>query len=124
MKEFRFRKFQVYKDARELRKFIKQLSKEKFPKEEQFCLIQQLWRAMDSIILNIAEGCNRGTDKDFARYINFSHTSLDEVIACLDCAHDDKYINDIEHGECLSKGEIIAKQLTAFRKSLLESPTK
>ena len=56
MEIFRFREFPVYKEAREFRKELKELSKKKFPKEEQFCLTSQLWRALDSILLNIAEG--------------------------------------------------------------------
>lgn len=122
--KFRFRNFSVYKKARELRKELKKLSKEKFPKEEQYCLTPQLWRALDSIILNIAEGCDRGTDKDFARYINNSHTSLNEVVACLDCALDSNYITLEEHEIYLKKAEDLANELTAFRKSLLNNPTK
>jgi len=83
MKKFRFRQFQVYKDALQFQKELKDLSRKKFPKEEQFCLISQLWRALDSIILNIAEGTDRGTDKDFAHFLNLSHTSLNEVVAFL-----------------------------------------
>ncbi|PIR93496.1 hypothetical protein COT99_00300 [Candidatus Falkowbacteria bacterium CG10_big_fil_rev_8_21_14_0_10_43_10] len=45
-KKFRFRDFQVYKDARQFVKELKNLSKIKFPKEEQYCLTSQLWRAL------------------------------------------------------------------------------
>jgi four helix bundle protein len=71
MKKFRFRQFQVYKDARKFQKELKDLSRKKFPKEEQFCLTSQFWRALDSIILNIAEGSDRGTDKDFAHFFTY-----------------------------------------------------
>jgi four helix bundle protein len=81
-KTFRFRNFQVYKDARNFSKELKKFSKSKFPKEEQFGLLSQLWRALDSVMLNIAEGSDRGTDKDFALFLNRSHTSLNEVVAC------------------------------------------
>ncbi len=73
MKKFRFRQFQIYKDGLQFQKDLKDLSKKRFPKEEQFCLTSQLWRALDSIILNIAEGADRGTDKDFAHFLNFAH---------------------------------------------------
>ncbi|MBN2096460.1 four helix bundle protein [Candidatus Peregrinibacteria bacterium] len=65
MKKFRFREFKVYKDALKFRKGLKTFSRLKFPKEEQYCLTSQFWRALDSIILNIAEGADRSTDKDF-----------------------------------------------------------
>ena len=90
MLKFRFRKFKIYQDALEFRKKIKRLSREKFPKEEQFCLTSQLWRALDSVILNIAEGSDRGTDKDFAHFLNNPHTSLNEVVSCLDAALSDR----------------------------------
>jgi len=61
---FRFRNFPVYKDAKIFRKELKEIVKRKFPKEEQFCLTYQLWRALDSIILNIAEGSDRYSDVD------------------------------------------------------------
>ena len=96
MDKFRFRNFQVYNDAREFNKELKNFIKKKFPKEEQYSLIAQTWRALDSIILNIAEGTDRGTDKDFAHFLNNSHTSLNEVVACLDIAFDANYIDEKE----------------------------
>ena len=124
MHKFRFQGFMVYKDARGFRRELKLLSKKSFPKAEQFCLASQLWRALDSIILNIAEGTDRGTDKDFAHYLNNSHTSLNEVVACLDLAIDDGYIIIKEYNEYLDKAEQLANQITAFRKKLLDNPLK
>ena len=123
-KKFRFRNFQVYIDARKFSLELKNLSKKKFPSEERFCLLPQLWRALDSIILNIAEGCDRGTDKDFAHFLNNAHTSLNEVVSCLDVALDNGYISEEEHRIYLEKAVLLADQLTAFRKKLLSSPTK
>ncbi len=122
--KFRFRNFQVYKDARQFNQELRNLTKIKFPKVEQYCLTSQLWRASYSIILNIAEGCDRGTDKDFAHYLNNSHTSLNEVVACLDVALDNNYINTDEHNYYLNKAANLSNQLTAFRKNLLNNPTK
>lgn len=39
-----------------------------FPKEEIFGLVSQMKRSSSSILTNIAEGCGRNTDKDFARF--------------------------------------------------------
>lgn len=123
-RKFRFREFKVYKDARMFSLELKNLSKKKFLKEEKFGLLSQLWRALDSIILNIAEGSDRGTDKDFALFLNRSHTSLNEVVSCLDIALDNKYISEDEHTLYLNKAANLADQLTAFRVKLLRSPTK
>ena len=111
---FRFREFPIYNDARKFRKQLKNLSRKKFPKEEQYCLTSQLWRALDSIILNIAEGSERYSDIDFSRFLNTSLTSVNEVVACLDCALDDSYLTEEEHNNYLSKAENLARQLKAF----------
>lgn len=111
---FRFQEFPVYKDARQFRKEIKKMSKNKFPVEENFILKPQLWRALDSIILNIAEGADRHSDKDFSHFLNTSLGSINEVVACLDCALDDNYINQLEYDKYLSSAKNIVKQLKAF----------
>ena len=123
-KKFRFREFQVYKDARSFNKEIKNFFKNKLPKEEKFILLSQLWRAADSIILNIAEGSDRGTDKDFALFLNRSHTSVCEVVACLDIAFDDKYISLINLTTHVAAAAGLSDQLTAFRRKLIKNPSK
>lgn len=123
-KKFRFRQFPVYADTRVFVRNVKTLAKKKFPHTEQFGLFAQLSRALDSIILNIAEGADRMTDKDFAHFLNMSHTSLNEVVACCDIALDSNYFTDSEHKDCLNGAEVLANQLTAFRKSLLKTPRK
>ncbi len=110
----RFREFPVYRDLRALRKDIKQLTKERFPSEEQFVLRPQLWRALDSSILNVAEGADRYSDKDFSHFLNTALTSVHEVVACLDCAFDDGYIDKEEHQALLLRCENVLRQLKAF----------
>jgi four helix bundle protein len=66
------------------------------------------------LILNIAEGANRKTDKDTSCFMNRALTSLDEVVAGLDCALDDGYIDNEKHEIYLEKAENIAKQLRGF----------
>lgn len=111
---FRFREFPVYNDARQFRRELKELSRKEFPKEEQYNLISQLWRALDSILLNIAEGSERYSDMDFSRFLNNSSGSTNEVVACLDCAWDDKYIDEATHKNYLIKAENLIRQLKAF----------
>jgi len=123
-KKFRFREFKIYNDARAFGMELKALSKKKFPKEESFGLLSQLWRASDSIILNIAEGSDRGTDKDFAHFLNQAQTSLNEVVACLDVALDNRYLPEADHQLCFEKAVCLVDQLTAFRRSLINSPSK
>ncbi len=123
-KIFRFREFQVYRDARIFNVELKKFSGNQFPDSERFGLLTQLWRALDSILLNIAEGSDRGTDRDFAHFLNLSHTSLNEVVACLDVALDNGYLTATDHSKYLEKAARLADQLTAFRKRLRLNPTK
>ena len=110
---FRFRNWKVYQDSRELRKEIIILLKT-YPREEKYSLIDQTKRALNSILLNLAEGSNKNTDKDTRVYVNRSQGSLDEVVACLDCALDDGYIVPDQHKLLLTKAQDLAKQLKKF----------
>src|SRR3954468_1636561 len=50
-----------------------------FPKDEIYGLRSQLRRAAVSIGANIAEGCGRGTDREFARFLQMAMGSASEV---------------------------------------------
>jgi len=115
---FRFRDFPVYKSAKEFRRDIRKLVKEKFPSSERYLLSDQILRAADSICLQIAEGSNRRTDKDFAHFLNGSLTSLEEVMCCLDLALDDLYITIQDYKVFELKAENLGKQLIGFQKKL------
>lgn len=110
---FRFEDWKVYKDARLFRLEINKLLK-RFPKEETYSLTSQTKRALDSILLNLAEGSNKRSDKDTRLYIDRSLGSLDEVVACLDCALDSKYINISEYQQSLLEAENLDRQLKSF----------
>ena len=81
-------------------------------------MISQLRRAAVSIALNIAEGSDRGSDKEFKRFIQISIGSLNETIAILDLANDSSFINRKNYDIMLSQAENIVKQLSGLRKSL------
>ena len=117
---FKFRNWDIYNDARKFRNDIYLLSSN-FPKDEKFGLVDQLRRASVSIILNIAESANKNTDKDRRVYINRSHCSLDEVIACMDCALDEGYIDKEKHLKVLESGSSLAKRLNAFSNFLYKN---
>lgn len=117
---FRFKNWDIYEDARSFRLLVNKLVN-KFPNEEKYALSIQTKRALISIILNIAEGANRTTDKDTRVFINRAHTSLDEVVACMDCAKDDDYVTKEEYEKVLAKAESLAKRLRKFSAYLSSS---
>ncbi len=117
---FRFKEWDIYTDSRKFRGFVNGLLNG-FPKEEQYRLVDQAKRALNSIVLNLAEGSNRNSDKDTRVYVNRAHTSLDEVVSCMDCALDDRYIDGKEHQQVLDKASSLAKRFRKFAAYLLRS---
>ena len=114
---FRFLNFKIYQDAKVFyREIIKVINE--FPKEERYSLVDQLRRAGLSIILNIAEGCDRGTDKDFNRYLMNALGSLNETVAGLDIAFGNKYIDKNMYDYLLNHAEKLSKQIGGFSKKL------
>lgn len=63
-----FRNFTVWQKSHQLTLDVYKTVHD-YPKEEQFGLISQMKRSSSSIPTNIAEGCGRNSDKDFARFL-------------------------------------------------------
>ncbi|MGB2631572.1 MAG: four helix bundle protein [Minisyncoccales bacterium] len=114
---FRFREWNIYNDARKFKREI-YLIVNKFPRDEKFGIIDQAKRASVSIVLNIAESANKNTDRDMRLYINRAHCSLDEVVACADCALDENFIDNSIHQRILEMASNLAKRLNGFTKYL------
>ena len=79
----RFQNFPLYEELIKFNKIIHKLS-HKLPKQEQFELASQLRRASTSIILNLAEGSMKKSDKDFRRFLLISVGSASEIVSILD----------------------------------------
>ena len=64
-----------------------------FPKEEIYCLTNQLRRAAFSIPANIAEGCGKNSQAEFAHFLNISLGSANEAEYFLILSKDLKYLD-------------------------------
>jgi four helix bundle protein len=73
-----FRQLTVWQKAHRLTLSVYRASRP-FPKEEMFGLTSQLRRAAAGIGANIAEGCGRGSDADFGRFLTIAMGSASEV---------------------------------------------
>lgn len=73
-----FRQLNVWEEAHKLTLEIYKLTKN-FPKEELFGLTSQMRRATVSISSNIAEGCGRGSNKEYANFIQIALGSAYEI---------------------------------------------
>ena len=81
-----FRNLQVWRKAHELTLKVYG-STRAFPREELYGLTSQLRRSAVSIPSNIAEGCGRRTDPDFARFLDISMGSASELEYLVLLAH-------------------------------------
>ena len=73
-----FRSLLVWEKAHQLTLKVYQ-SLGLFPKEERYALADKIRRAAVSIPANIAEGCGRGSDADFARFHQIAMGSASEL---------------------------------------------
>lgn len=91
--------------------------------KRDFSLQDQLKRATYSILLNISEGFERGSNKEFANFLNIAKGSAGEVRAILYILLDNHNFNQ-ETFENYKKAILeISSHLANFRKFLLKNST-
>ncbi len=94
----RFEDIEAWQMARTLTADIYQLTlKDGFDRD--YGMKDQIRRAVVSIMNNIAEGFERGSNKDFARFLYISRGSAGEVRCLLYVAHDLGYISEEEFNQ-------------------------
>jgi len=114
---YRFENLRVWKLAREFVKIIYLITKD-FPKDELFSLVNQIRRAALSILLNITEGSDRKSDKEFIRFLRIAYTSMEEIIAGCFVALDQGYISQERFDFIYSSSNTLGKKINALIKSL------
>lgn len=117
MEKFRFLKWQVYTDAKELFSLVLRIVR-KLPKEYRYGLGSQIIRSGFSVVLNIAEGGGKNSDKELNRFIDIALGSLYETLAGVDVMKGENLINAEEFDKVYGKIEKISSQLGGFKKRL------
>jgi len=103
----RFEDILAWQKARELTKGIYDLtSSSEFSRD--FGLKEQMRRASVSIMLNIAEGFARKTDKDFSKFLIQAHGSAAEVQSGLYVALDQGYVTQSQFDYINKKADEIS----------------
>lgn len=113
---FRFTKFKVYQDAKKLHKNVVRVTR-KFPRDFYY-LKDQLRKSSLSIVLNIAEGSAKTSDKDFNRYLENSMGSANETAAGLDISYSEKLIGSTRFSSMSENCKEVVNQLGGFSKKL------
>ena len=107
-----FHKLIIWKRSHQLALDVYKVTK-LFPKDELFGLTSQIRRAISSIPTNIAEGCGRETNKDFAHFLQISIGSASETEYLLFLARDLKYINSEVY-------DLIVNEIVSVRKMIIK----
>lgn len=112
-----FRNLEVWQKAHELTLAIYRLTKA-FPDDERFGLTSQLRRSAASIGANLAEGCGRGTDAEFARHVQIAMGSASEVEYHLLLGRDLTYLHANQYLELQEEVTRVKRMLSSLLKTL------
>lgn len=115
-----FHKLVIWQRSHQLTLDIYMLTQQ-FPKEELFGLTSQIRRSVSSIPTNIAEGCGRETNKDFAHFLQISIGSACETEYQLLLAHDLNYITDKEYFRLNDEIVSVRKMIHKYQSELKSS---
>jgi len=86
----------------------------KLPKEELFSLSNQMRRSAVSIPSNIAEGQDRNSDRDFARFLAIARGSKAELETQLLLCVKVGYLTDSDISPTMNKLSELARKMSSF----------
>jgi four helix bundle protein len=81
------RRLDVWQKARELALEVRRATRT-FPRAGYSSLQRQMTDAVESVVFTIAEGCGAATQREFARFLDMSVKSANELEAQLELARD------------------------------------
>jgi len=119
----RFEEIEAWQTARELTRRIYEVSGGgAFARD--YGLRDQMRRAAVSIMSNIAEGFESGTQPLFIRYLRYAKASAGEVRAQLYVGLDARYLTDAEFEELFDLADKCSRQLSRFIAYLESQPVR
>lgn len=93
-KDFIYRNLIVWQKAMAFSKLVYDLVR-LFPVDERYGLSDQVRRAVVSVASNIAEGCGRASNRDYAHFLAIARGSLYETMTQLEMAQSFGYIDSV-----------------------------
>ena len=116
----RFEDVDAWKVARELTKSVYEItSSGEFARD--FGLRDQIRRAAVSILSNIAEGFERGGNKEFLQFLSHAKGSCGEMRAQLYIARDQSYLDDAQFQRLLEQTIRVSRLIAGLMRYLSSS---
>jgi four helix bundle protein len=116
----RFEDLEIWKEARELCKIVYEITSVT-PFFHDFRFRDQFRASAGSSMDNIAEGFERGGNKEFTQFLSVSKGSTGEVRSQSYRAFDVKYIDEIKLNELLERTDSLSKKTYNLMKHLKSS---
>lgn len=118
----RFEDIDGWKKGRELTRCVYALTRRPgFAKD--YGLKDQITRASVSIMNNVAEGFDGGSDAEFVRFLVYSQRSATEVMSCLYVALDNTYITQSDFDDTYALAQEARRLVGGFIKYLKSKRT-
>ena len=111
--DFQYRNLIVWQKSMQFSRQVYRLI-ERFPAAEKYALSDQVRRAVVSVHSNIAEGCGRASNRDYAHFLSIARGSLYETMTQLEMAKELGYLETIDEVETLAAE--ISRMLTTLMK--------
>lgn len=112
--KYDYKQLEVYKEAKILVRMVYKLL-EKFPKQEQYALCDQLRRTVISVPSNIAEGLGRYSSKEQIHFFEIAYGSLREVDCQMDIAQDLEYITEGDVRKITEQIRLVSALISGLR---------
>ena len=108
-----FRNLKVWRRAHAVALAI-HAATEPFPVSERYGLTSPMRRPAASVPANIAEGCGRSSDADFARFLHVASGSAGELECFLLLARDLRMLEDAAHDALATDTQEVKRMLAAL----------
>jgi len=116
----RFEDLEIWQEARILCKIIFKITSVG-PFSTDFRFRDQIRAASGSVMDNIAEGFDRGGNKEFSQFLSISQGSIGEVRSQSYRANDFEYIDEEKLNELLERTDILSRKTFNLMKHLKRS---
>lgn len=116
-----FREYDIWRSAIRIAKVVYEITAS-FPPSEKYGLSSQIQRASVSISSNIAEGCSRYSETDFARFLEISLGSTFEVENQMILAAEFGYVTEEQLNDFAVEIAVLQKQINTLITKIRHKP--